>query len=435
MLFLVVSACTGGAEETTTTSLLPPVSSTSTTEAVPESTSSSTTTTIAAFTGPLPGTEGLSPEMQQEILDLVTVTQEIRGLSFLQAPTIIVVTPEELAARVQEGIQEDIEDVPADEALYDLLGLIDPEVDLLQLYLDLYGEQVGGYYDLETGELVVPSGEEFTEFQKATLVHELVHALTDQRFGSGDAYRELVDNDRFDEAVAFLAVTEGDATLAQVLYIQQLGLEAQQELLTELFGADSPVFDAAPSFIQDSLTFPYDAGLAFVQRAFEVGGFDEVNRLYVEPPVSSEQIIEPRDYQRDMPVEVALTPPDLPGYEVVYESVWGQLGFALIFDQVLGGAEVAVDGWGGDAYVQWFDGTEAALLLEFQGDEPADAGEMFDAFVAYAATMGIDESVESDGGILFEGDDFAFVRLDDDRVVFVAAGDPLTGRRLVDALP
>lgn len=373
--------------------------------------------------------------MQQEIVDLVAITEKIRELTFLQPPTVVVVSPEELAARVQESIQEDIENVPADEALLKLLGLVAPEVDLLQLYQALYGEQVAGYYDLETGELVVPSGNEFTQLQMATLVHELVHALTDQRFGSGDAYRELVDNDRFDEALAFLAVTEGDATLAQVLYIQQLELDAQQELLSDLFGSESPVFDSVPPFIQESLTFPYEEGLVFAQRAFEIGGFDEVNRLYVEPPVSSEQIIEPRDYQSDMPIAVTLAPPALAGYEVVYESVWGELGFALMFEQVLGDAGAAADGWGGDAYIQWFDGTEAALLIEFHGDEPADADEMFDALVAYAATMAVEESVESDGGLLYEGDDFAFVRIGDGTVVFVVAGDPVAGRQLVASLP
>lgn len=433
LVVLTLAACTGGADETTTTSVLPPVSSTVTTEPPPFSTTSSATTTAA--TGPIPGTQSLSVAMQQEITDLVAVTEEIRGLTFLQAPTVVVVTPEELAARVQESISEDIEDVPADEALFKLLGLIDPEVDLLALYLELYGEQVAGYYDGETGELVVPAQDEFSELQKATLVHELTHALTDQRFGFNDAYERLIDDDRFDEAVAFLSVIEGDATLTEIQYIQQLELEEQQELLADLFGSESPVFDSVPSFIQNSLVFPYDQGLAFVQRAFDIGGFDEVNGLYVEPPVSSEQIIEPRDYQRDMPVDVPLTAPTLSGYEVVYESVWGQLGFTLIFDQVLGEAGAAADGWGGDSYVQWFDGTEAALLLVFQGDQPADADEMFDALVSYAATMAVDEAVESDGGFMYEGDDFAFVRASPDGVVFVAAGDPATGRRIVAALP
>ncbi|MDX1447540.1 MAG: hypothetical protein R3246_00620 [Acidimicrobiia bacterium] len=429
---LFVVSCTGTSSDTTaTTAPTTAVPSTETTSTEPPAT---TSTTLDLPVRP-DGIEALSPEMQQEILDLIAVTEEIRGLRFLQPPIIVVVTPEELAERVRASISEEIGDVPADEALLKVLGLLDPEVDLLQLYLDLYGEQVAGYYDGDVGELVVPAGDSFSELQKATLVHELVHALTDQRFGFNDTYESLIDEQRFDEAVAFLAVIEGDATLTEVQYIQRLSLESQQALLAELFGTDSPVFDSVPEFLQNSLVFPYEQGLVFVQRAFEIGGFDEVNRLYVEPPVSSEQIIEPRDYQRDMPVEVSVVPPALSGYEVVFESVWGELGFALMFDQVLGGADAAVSGWGGDAYVQWFDGTDAALLLTYRGDEPSDLDEMYEALVAYASTMAVDGSEDFAGGILFEGDDFAFVRVTGDSVTFVAAGTPVTGRQIVASLP
>jgi hypothetical protein len=346
------------------------------------------------------------------------------------------VDDDELEARVRESIAEDTEDVPADEALFELLGLIDPEIDLLAMYLDLYGEQVAGYYDGETGELVVPAGESFSALQKATLVHELTHALTDQRFGFNDAYERMIDEDRFDEAVAFLAVIEGDATLTEILYIQQLTTREQQELLAESFASDSTVFESVPAFLQNSLIFPYRQGLAFVQRAYGLGGFDEVNRLYVEPPVSSEQISEPRDHQRDMPIGVEIVEPALSGYDVVYRSVWGELSFDLMFDQVLDGEDEAVDGWGGDAYVQWFDGTEAALLLTYVGDTESDGAEMYDALVRYVtAAMVVEDSSESGGGVVFEGEDFAFVRLTSSSVQFVAAGDAEIGRQIVDSLP
>jgi hypothetical protein len=374
--------------------------------------------------------------MREEIAALISVTEELRGLAFLQPPTIAVVDDDELEARVRESIAEDTEDVPADEALFELLGLIDPEIDLLAMYLDLYGEQVAGYYDGETGELVVPAGESFSALQKATLVHELTHALTDQRFGFDDAYEQMIDEDRFDEAVAFLAVIEGDATLTEILYIQQLTTREQQELLTESFASDSTVFESVPAFLQNSLIFPYRQGLAFVQRAYGLGGFDEVNRLYVEPPVSSEQISEPRDHQRDMPIGVEIVEPALSGYDVVYRSVWGELSFDLMFDQVLDGEDEAVDGWGGDAYVQWFDGTEAALLLTYVGDTESDGAEMYDALVRYiTAAMVVEDSSESGGGVVFEGEDFAFVRLTSSGVQFVAAGDAAIGRQIVDSLP
>jgi hypothetical protein len=426
---LSATACSVVTQETTTTA--------TTVVVAPSTTATSSTSTTSPTTTTLPiGTESLPLAMRQEIAELISITEQIRELQFLAPPTIVVVTGEELEVRVRESIAEDVEDVPADEALLKLLGLLDPEIDLLGLYLDLYGEQVAGYYDGEAGELVVPAGEALSPFQKATLIHELTHALTDQRFGFNDAYRKLIDEQRFDEAVAFLSVIEGDATLTEILYIQQLSVSDQQSLLQEIFGANSEVFDAAPQFLQNSLVFPYREGLAFVQRAHGIGGFDEVNRLYVEPPVSSEQIIDPRAYQRDMPIRVNTVEPAISGYDVVYRSVWGQLSFDLMFDQVLGGAPEASNGWGGDAYVQWFDGSEAALLIEFVGDSPSDAQEMADALVRYVlAGMAVGGPQDQDGGTYFEADDFAFVRIDDGRVFFVAAGDPAVGRQIVMALP
>jgi hypothetical protein len=426
---LSAAACTVVTQEPATTSAV--------VETTTSSTSTSTTSTTAPTTTTLPaGTESLPLEMRQEIAELISITEQIRELQFLSPPVIVVVTSEELEERVRESIAEDVEDVPADEALLKLLGLLDPEIDLLDLYLDLYGEQVAGYYDGEAGELVVPAGEDLSPLQKATLVHELTHALTDQRFGFNDAYQRLIDGQRFDEAVAFLSVIEGDATLTEILYIQQLPVAEQQSLLQELFGADSDFFDAAPQFLQNSLVFPYREGLAFVQRAFGIGGFDEVNRLYVEPPVSSKQIINPRAYQRDMPIVVNPVEPAVSGYDVVYRSVWGQLSFDLMFDQVLGGAPDASRGWGGDAYVQWFDGSEAALLIEFVGDSPSDAREMADTLVRYVlAGMAVGGPQDQDGGTYFEAEDFAFVRVDGGRVFFVAAGDPAVGRQIASALP
>lgn len=426
----VVAACTSGDAVTTTTSLSPSTTAASTTS------SRETTTTTPSTTTLPPGVEDLSAEMQADIVELIAITEELRGLTFLRLPTVVVVDREELGTRVRESIAEDTADIPADQALLRLLGLIEPDVDLLAVYLDLYGEQVLGYYDGQAGELVVPAGETLSALQKATLVHEFTHALTDQRFGTTEAYREMLDEDRFDEAVAFLSVMEGDATLVEVLYMQRLGLEEQQELLGELFETESPAFDAAPPFLQRSLVFPYEAGFAFVQRAFESGGFDEVNRLYLEPPVSSEQIRDPRAYLRDLPLAVDPFAVELSGYDEVYSSVWGELSFDLMFDQVLGGADEAVAGWGGDAYVQWFDGTEAAIALRYIGDEPSDSDEMYQALVRYVtAAMAVDESVETSGGLAFSGEDFAFVRLGDDGVVFVAAGNPGTGERIVAALP
>ncbi|HET7846369.1 MAG TPA: hypothetical protein VFL72_02685, partial [Acidimicrobiia bacterium] len=195
-LALLVSACTATTEGSTTTSpapttTLPGETTTSTEAAAP--------TTIVP-NGPLPGTESLAPEVRDELDRLVATTEEVRGLQFLEMPNVSVVSPEELEARVRAQIEEDAGDLPADAALYKLLGLLGGDVDLESLLTDLYGEQVAGYYDGDTRELVVPiTTEGFSVVQRATLVHELTHALTDQHFDFHASFDAMIDEDRLDQ--------------------------------------------------------------------------------------------------------------------------------------------------------------------------------------------------------------------------------------------
>jgi hypothetical protein len=379
-LALLLGACTGQGESTTTT--IPDVS-TAPTPGESTTTSVPTSTTVAEDipNGPLPGTENLPPEVRAELDELVAVTEETRGLQFLEMPKVTVVTSEELATRVQDQIAEESEDFPADEALYQLLGLLAEDVNLEAMLTELYGEQVAGYYDGDVGELVVPMREDgFSVVQRSTLVHELTHALTDQRFEFDTAFDAMIDGERLDEASAL---------------------------------------DAAPPFIQDTLIFPYDSGLAFTQQLYDDQGWDGVNDAYATMPGlpgTTEQVITPADFGRDLPAEVAAPTVTVPNYELERTSVWGELGLRLMLDQVLGedtGVNAA-DGWGGDSYHQWFDGTNAAMLLVYEGDTDRDAEELREALVSYAGTA-IDE------------EDFVSVEIVDGMLVFIVADETSVG--------
>lgn len=396
----------------------------------------SPTTTEADQPAVVPlGLDDLPAALRAEVLELVALTQELRQLEFLEPPVITVVDNEELARRVRESIEEEIEGIDADEALYVLLGLIAPETDLLALYSELYGEQVAGYYDGDDQELVIPSGDELSPLQRATLIHELTHALTDQHFGMSAAYEALVEEDRFDEAIAYLSVIEGDATLTEILYIQTLPIAEQQALISESLEADTSVLDQTPGFIRDSLIFPYQEGFTFTQRLFELGGFSEIEKAYAKPPMSSEQIIEPRDFGRDLPIDVAAPVQTIEGYELIYDSVWGELGFDTMFDQILGGetSRLASDGWGGDRYSFFYDGTESVLVLNYRGDSEVDAEEMESALTAFiAGAMAVDTPSETNGYTTFTGEDFGAVTRNGDTLTFLAASNPAVGLALLN---
>lgn len=362
------------------------------------------------------GTEDLSPEMISEVRNLIGRTEQLRQLDFVDAPLITVLSPEELSERVRDEILEDQEDLPADEALYQLLGLIPDDADLGEIFLDLYGESVAGFYDGDTGELVVTSSdEEFSELQRLTMIHELTHALTDQHFSMHAQFDELVDADRFDEASAYLALIEGDAVWTEVQHVQNLPPDRIETIQGELVEVDRSVLDRTPRYLIESLEFPYNDGLGFVSDIFTSAGWEGINTAYSDPPISTEQVLHPSRYPSEEPVSVDLpdwTPPET--YQLTYDSSWGEFSLRAWLTEFLtpGDAVVAAEGWGGDRYRLWFDGTEVVLVMVLVGDTEEESVELEEALEEYISA-GISDEPE-----------WAQVTRDGDRVLFVATADP-----------
>lgn len=421
-MMLVLVACDTPDAQT------PPGNGDTTTTSGPVDPIDSTTTTLPpAPITELPGTEDLPQSVQDELLELVNITQDIRELSYLEAPQITVVSDAELEARVRSQIEEEAKDFPADEALYKLLGLLAPTADLNTILTDLYGEQVAGFYDGETRELVVPIRDDgFSPVQRATLVHELTHALTDQNFEFDPVYQAMYDEQRYDQAAAYQALIEGDASFTEVLYLQTLSQEELGEFFAEALQVGTGELDAAPRFLQETLIFPYDTGLAFVQDLYGGGRWDAVNEAYtrlLELPGSTEQVITPDDYGRDLPIEVVMPELTVPGYEVEESSVWGEFGFRVMFNGVLDEDQsfVAADGWGGDRYTLWFDGTNAAFVIVYEGDTDMDRDEAEDALLTYARTN-VPEAA------------YVWVEVINDQLTFIAADVPVVGEGILSSL-
>ena len=423
VLAVLAGACAGPAASTSTTTLV------------------QTSTTIDETTTTTTAESGAQAALRMQIDELIQITEEYRELDFLEPPTVTIVTDDELAARVRQQLEDelDLTDLARDTAVQVLLGLINPGVDLFELYTELYSEQVAGYYDGELKELVVPAGTELSELQKVTLVHELTHALTDQHFLFDARIEQLDDEDRFDELSALQAVIEGDASFTELLYVTELPIAAQMQIVTEAFAQDTTILEQTPPFIEDLLLFPYLVGSEFIQSLWNSEtGFDPVNDAYLDPPTTTEQIYHPETYRRsDEFTEIVLPDTMLPGYEVEEEAVWGEVSFRVMFDQGLAAttAREAASGWGGDHYRVLWDGEEAAYVLLYEGDTNQDAAEMYDALVTYAGSqMDVGEAETTEVSATFAGKDFAYITIDGDQVLFIASSDPEVGPVLVAAM-
>jgi hypothetical protein len=241
--------------------------------------------------------------------EIAAQVESIRELAFTTDVEPQFLGDEEMTERVSELFLEDYTPELADleQRLLTTLGAIPRGTDLRELRSDAIGQQVAGFYETETKELVVrQAGEELSAIDRITLAHELTHGLTDQALGL-----PLPDDPelgREDADLAALAVVEGDATLVMQRYSSTLGLDEQLQLLDpEAIAAAEAGLSEFPPYLEQELVFPYEQGLAFVCELYARGGWEEVNRAYANPPTSTAQILFPDRYS---PGEEPVDPKD-----------------------------------------------------------------------------------------------------------------------------
>ncbi len=361
------------------------------------------------------------------VAELITVTEELRGLFFLAEPTVTIVSAEGMADRLRADVEEELdpEELARDQEALRILGVLDGDLDLGAFYTDLLAEQVVGFYDSETKEMVIqssPGG--FTEYNKLIVVHELTHALTDQHFEFGPRIEELFDGEQYDALSALSSLIEGDATYVEGLYVQSLPAEALLEILAEFDSVDSPIFDMAPYYLQESLLAPHIEGLDFVTTQYQAASWSAIDLAYRVPPATTEQILHPEAYLRgEPPMAVVLGGIFPEPYLVGEESVWGESNLRSLLGAVLLPATLndAVEGWGGDAYRILWDGARAIFQMHYVGDTPTDSDEYAAAFASY-----LEAAVPTDATwwMLRSGDE----------VVVVVASDRKAGTALVKSL-
>ncbi|MDQ4044827.1 MAG: hypothetical protein M3173_05195, partial [Chloroflexota bacterium] len=372
----------------------------------------------------------------QQFDDITQIVSDMRGLEQLGPIELTPLTREQLAVELQEDL---LEEYPEDEQYADerellAFGLLDEHIDFGDLYIDLYSEQVAGYYDPETSEMVVvrDATEEagFTPSQEVTYAHEVVHALQDQHFDldAGVLDREPLSDD---QALAVTALIEGDASYFELQYLME-NPELLEAFLEEIEATefDSSVLDAAPAIISNTLVFPYDQGLTFVEALYEEGGWERVNQAYEEPPASTEQILHPEKYlagEEPVEIEVADFTQELGDAWTVFDTnTFGEYQLRVIFGETSMGeeqAERAAAGWGGDTYLVAGTDTEDAILWESAWDTAEDAEEFARAWALYETERwGVGPTYAEDNVLQFEtGETVSRIILDGEQVTYAMA--------------
>jgi hypothetical protein len=438
-LSFIAVACSPGADPTTTAS-----TAASTTNAAGPSTTTTSGVTTTQVPISVPGTasDSIDPavvaEMRAELAELMVEAEQVRGLPFIATPSVAILDEAEFSRRVTDLVAEDLdrEELAVDSAFFTMLGMLEPGTDLYQLLIDLYTEQVAGFYDGDAEEMVVPAAPDgFTALQKITVLHELVHALTDQHFDFNDEFEALTDDGNGDDVSAFQALIEGDATRSQFVYMEGMSPAEAVQAATEALLYDSSVIDSVPAWIQADLTFPYDQGLVFIDALASGGGLAAVDEAYQNPPETTEQILDPARYTRNEPPrDLAPLTVELDGWDLSDEATFGEWGLRLLLDGSVspGEATQAASGWGNDTYRLFTRGGDIAMAMSYIGDSERDAEEFANALIAHIRDrMDSGPAEESGGGLLYrQGSVYAFIDRIGDGLYWIVSTDKSAGEEL-----
>jgi hypothetical protein len=253
---------------------------------------------------------------------------------------------------------EDTQRIRRSELVLKKFGLLPRDFNLETFLVALMREEVAGYYDPKTKTVNLLDWVPMEE-QEPVMAHELTHALQDQNVNlqkwmkrgerditeiKKDLTPEDIENDEMDDARE--AVVEGQAQAIMFQYaIAPTGksildapalLESMEE--ETLTGTPSTkVFNEAPIFMKESMTFPYSYGMEFVVKVMKAGGKERAfEGVLKDPPHTTRQIMQPETYLSGEKIAPMLLPDfkrDFKDYQKFDIGAMGEFDVAILIEQ------------------------------------------------------------------------------------------------------
>lgn len=332
--------------------------------------------------GPGPASVGIAPSgawpsvplapVPLALPDLPAHFKEIESIRMLSFKEPVLKGTQSLAD-FRRFVQKDIDhDLPPPRAAcvsrsLGLLGLLPEPFDLRKAFTQILVTQVAAYYNPYKKTFFIVHPDLPDSYLKPTVIHELTHALQDQQFGLEARIKALRTANNNDRENAFRFLAEGEATYVMMLATLRaagVNLEAggvsleqaieatsglgREGILAQVEGTKASLgpsmaaeVDAVlsyPDYLFRILFDPYFSGQKAIHHVFSEGGWDAVNGLWTNPPVSTEMFLHPEKLEngrREEPVSV--TVPDLstalgPGYSPACENTLGELEIEILFE-------------------------------------------------------------------------------------------------------
>ncbi|GGM67232.1 hypothetical protein J2752_000056 [Halarchaeum rubridurum] len=299
-----------------------------------------------------------------------------------------------------------------------------------------YSDSVQGFYSPSDDaiEIIVPSGKR-AYIDRATLAHELTHALQDQTY---DLAESKYGGETQDTQLATSGLIEGEARYVQNRYTERCTNGTWRCVATPSTGDSSSSSDSGgsagsspPVSLQYTLYFPYASGPGYVHELLERGGWDAVDAAWRDPPTTTTEIIHGEaPAVRDVTVDRDAatngwrtyagvgangTGTDTLGEASIFMGLWWQ---SARYDAGVVPTDIRADdgyrtfryaapasaGWAGDTVLPYRNGDADGFVWKSAWETDADAGDFADGYVA--ALKAHDAARENGTWVVPEGDGY-----------------------------
>ena len=303
----------------------------------------------------------------QTFQDLATAT----GFTIHRPVAFQVLTRQQVGRFLDDRVAEAVKpaEIRAEELTLKKFGFVPADFDLRKTTLALMTEQTAAFYDYHRRKLFLTDWTS-PQLRSAAVAHELAHALADQNYPL-ERFAKRVERDS-EKAAARQAVVEGQASwLMREMLRQHPAVAVTEPAQPDL---SSDIFDQAPRYLQETLTFPYNFGTSFQQAVVERLGQAAFRRVFEKPPVSTQQILHPELYFAGLePLKIQL--PSLPGMKRLVEGPLGELEHGILLRQFTSAedAQAVSPHWRGAKYQLWEDRHEERVALVYRSAWESEA--------------------------------------------------------------
>lgn len=295
----------------------------------------------------------------------------------------------EIDKYIEEALKDTYgEEIENFEKILSFFNLIEEDESYVQKAKELYGEQAAAFYNPKDNTLkLIKDLDEDNLLVKSALVHELMHALQDEKI---DIFKEMEKRKKnYDSLMALQSFLEGEAILINFISMSEINYENKEEIeilkenslyLFEDFEKFLPSYD---NFLAYEMVLPYLTGYKFVMYSFEKEKWKGVEKLYKNLPCTMEEIFHfdkenspPKDFSK-LAKKIKIK-----DFKLIDSITFGESFLYFIFSMHNSKEESKkmAEGWDGDKMLLFKKEEENLILWLINWDTEKDLMEGLEGF-------------------------------------------------------